>query len=228
MILCATLLMWSLLAVALAAEQPVSAATQISRVDPGQGKVALTFDADAWPGRITAILNALRRHDTRITFFLTGNYLVNFPRLAKQIHQAGHEIASHGYEHRDYRGLSGEQIAQRLDRWQETFEALTGERGPSFWRAPYGYSDSRVRQAALDKGFSTIYWTLDTQDTIGPPKSRSFIVNRVLNTSWLKLDGAIVLLHVNANGSVDALDEILATLKRRGLRAVTVSELLER
>jgi hypothetical protein len=49
-----------------------------------------------------------------------------------------------------------------------------------------------------------------------------------LQTSWVNLDGAIILLHVNGAGTVAALPEILDTLERRGLRAVPISELRRR
>jgi peptidoglycan/xylan/chitin deacetylase (PgdA/CDA1 family) len=209
-------------------EPAATAADQITRVPSGQREVALLFNADAHVGRITTILNTLRAHRTRLTFFLTGNYLEKYPAQVRSIHAAGQEIASHGYDHIDYRNLSNAQIVRRLDRWQESFKRLTGQTGPTYWQPPFGYSNNRVRQAALDHGYTTIYWTLDSLDAVGRPKSRAFILNRVLQTSWVNLDGAIILLHVNSIGTVDALPEILDTLERRGLRAVTVSELRRR
>jgi len=205
-----------------------AAVGQISRMAPGQREVALTFNGDAWPGRINTNLQTLRDHHTRLTFFLTVDYLINFPAQARAIFAAGQEIASHGYEQHDYRDLSNPQIMQRLDLWQDAFARLTGVRGPTFWEAPYGASDSRVRQAARDRGYTTIYWTLDSLDAVGAPKSRAFSRNRVLNTSWVTLDGAIVLLHVNGDGTVAGLHEILDTLEKRGLRVVTISELVKR
>jgi peptidoglycan/xylan/chitin deacetylase (PgdA/CDA1 family) len=199
---------------------------EVTGIAPGRGEVALLFNADAFPGEITRILDTLRAHSTHLTFFLTGTYLDTFPGQARAIAAAGQEIASHGYDHRDYRGLTNGQIVSRLDHWQETFKRLTGKMGPAFWMAPSGDSDSRVRQAAQDHGYTTIYWTLDSLDAVGAPKSRSFVLDRVLQTSWVNLDGAIILMHVNSVGTVDALPEILSTLEARGLRAVTVSELL--
>lgn len=45
------------------------------------------------------ILNVLARHETRATFFILGWVAERFPQLVKQISSAGHEIASHGYQH---------------------------------------------------------------------------------------------------------------------------------
>jgi peptidoglycan/xylan/chitin deacetylase (PgdA/CDA1 family) len=199
----------------------------VTQVPPGQGEVALLFNADFFAGDIPSILDTLRSNDTRLTFFLTGGYLERFPDHVRAIDAAGHEIASHGYEHVDYRELSDEQIVGSLDRWQAAFAALTGKAGPVYWQPPYGYSNNRVRQAALRHGYTTIYWTLDSLDAVGEPKSRSFILERVLQ-GQAELDGAIVLMHVNGEGTVAALPEMLDRLEERGLRAVTISELLRR
>jgi peptidoglycan/xylan/chitin deacetylase (PgdA/CDA1 family) len=201
---------------------------QISRVAPGQREVALLFNADAFPGEIGTILGTLREHNTRLTFFLTGNYLANFPEQARAIDAAGQEIASHGYDHLDYRELTNEQVTSQIDRWEEKFKELTGKMAPAFWMPPSGYSNARIRQAALDHGYTTIYWTLDTLDAVGTPKTKAFVLDRVLRTSWLDLDGAIILMHVDKRGTIEALPEILTTLEQRGLRAVTISELLRR
>ncbi len=207
---------------------PVSAGqyqSEVSRVAPGKGRVALTFDADWFAGRTWDILNTLHAYHAHATFFLTGHYLDTFPIHTLGIAQAGEEIASHGYDHRDYRAISDAGIVSRLENWDARYHSLTGRYGPAFWRAPYGYSDNRVRSAAASAGYRTIYWTLDSLDTVGPPKSSSFVF-RQLTQSWVNLDGAILLLHVNSDGTVNALPRVLATLEARGLQVVNVSTLL--
>jgi peptidoglycan/xylan/chitin deacetylase (PgdA/CDA1 family) len=199
----------------------------VTRVEPGQGEVALLFNADSFEGHIDSILETLQAHDTRLTFFLTGGYLERYPDRVKQIDAAGNEIAGHGYRHVDYRDLPGEEIIAQIDRWRETFRELTGKTGPEYWQPPYGYSNDRVRQATAGHGYTTIYWTIDLLDSVGQPKSKQFVLNRVLQVS-ADLDGAIILMHVDKDGTVAALPEILDALAERGLRAVTVGELLRR
>jgi peptidoglycan-N-acetylmuramic acid deacetylase len=200
---------------------------EITRVSPGKHQVALTFDGDAFGGRVDEILATLRSHKAGATFFLTAHYLNTFPTRSKAIVAAGQEIASHGYDHRDYRALTDGAIARRLLDWEATFTRLTGKHSPSFWRAPYGYSTNRVRVVAAQTGYHTIYWTLDALDTVGAPKSATFIYNRLTRPS-INLDGAILLLHVNPNGTIDALPRVLTALQNKGLAIVTVSRLLAR
>lgn len=214
-------------AAASAAPERLPAATpHIARVWPGKGRVALTFDGDYFGGRVTEIIATLRRYQVRATFFLTAYYLNTYPTRARQLLAAGQEIASHGYEHRDYRDLSDAAIIRRLDSWEAVYARLSGaDHGPAFWRAPYGASNTRVRNAAARAGYQTIYWTLDSLDTVGVPKSANFIYNR-LTRSGINLNGAILLLHVNPNGTIEALPRVLATLQARGLDVVSVSGLL--
>ncbi len=198
---------------------------EIARATPGRGRVAFTFDGDWFGGRIADIVAALARYDARATFFLTGHYLNTFPDNVRALVAADQQVASHGYEHSDYRALGNAGITERLTHWVAAFHDLTGQYGPPFWRAPYGYSDARVRQAAAAAGDNTIYWTLDALDTVGNPKSAAFIFNRLTHPA-INLDGAILLLHVNPDGTIDALPDVLATLHERGLQIVTVSDLL--
>jgi peptidoglycan/xylan/chitin deacetylase (PgdA/CDA1 family) len=189
--------------------------------------VALIFTADAFEGEIATILDTFKAHDAHVTFFLTGHYLERYPEEVRAIDSAGEEIASHGYYHYDFRDMSNEEIIGQLGKWRQTFQGLTGKTGPRVWMAPYGYTNSRVRQVAAAQGYTTMLWTLDTLDSVGEPKSKAYVLDRVLGTS-INLDGAIVLMHVDKKGTIAALPEILDGLGERGFRVVTVSELLRR
>jgi peptidoglycan/xylan/chitin deacetylase (PgdA/CDA1 family) len=199
---------------------------QVTRIAPGKKRIALTFDGDAFGGRTGEIIDDLYRYHAKATFFLTGHYMETYPTRSRGLVNSGQEVASHGYKHLDYRDLSDGGIARQLAAWEATYSWLTGgKHGPPIWRAPYGYSTNRVRVVAADSGYRTIYWTLDALDTVGAPKSANFIFNRLTRPA-INLDGAILLLHVNPPGTIDALPRVLANLQARGLKMVTVSELL--
>src|SRR4051794_26550972 len=72
-----------------AAAPPAANLTEVFRVPAGSGKVALTFDAGEWPGRVQTILDTLARHHAKATFFLCGIYIDSFPSRAKAIAAAG-------------------------------------------------------------------------------------------------------------------------------------------
>src|SRR5689334_1915867 len=63
--------------------------------------IALTFDDG--PGRITpALLDLLKAHGIRATFFMEGTQVEEFPEIARQVVESGHEIGNHTYTHFDF------------------------------------------------------------------------------------------------------------------------------
>jgi peptidoglycan/xylan/chitin deacetylase (PgdA/CDA1 family) len=212
---------------AAAPAQTPTQAPEVFRVPAGSGKVALTFDAGEWPGRVQTILDTLARHHAKATFFLCGIYIDSFPSRAKAIAAAGHELASHSYHNVDHRKLTNQQIRDEIRLQEAALLRVTGQHNVPYWRAPYGYRNDRVLDQVNKLGYRSIMWSLDSLDTFGQPKSANFIYNRLTNRPRSQLDGGILLLHVNPNGTVDSLNRVLNYLDAVGLRQVTVSELLD-
>src|SRR5262245_46235904 len=65
-------------------------------IDPAlqAGSSARVAPATHW------LLERLARHDLRATFFVVGQLARDQPELVRAIHRAGHEVASHGWDHR--------------------------------------------------------------------------------------------------------------------------------
>jgi peptidoglycan/xylan/chitin deacetylase (PgdA/CDA1 family) len=83
-----------------------------------------------------------------------------------------------------------------------------------------------VLNIAVKEGYRSIYWTLDSLDSVGQPKTPDFIFNRVTNTPNFNLDGAIILLHFGSQASAEALPRILDRLAEMGYSVVTISDIL--
>ena len=80
---------------------------------------------------------------------------------------------------------------------------------------------------AANLGYRSIYWTIDSLDSVEPRKTPQFLIDRVTSKTDAELDGAIILMHVGIKSTADALPAIIANLQDRGFRLVTVSKLLE-
>ncbi len=64
---------------------------------------------------------------------------------------------------------------------------------------PYGARNARVlERCAHALGYHSIYWTIDSLDSVDPPKSARFLYDRITSRSNEQLDGAIILMHVGA------------------------------
>lgn len=102
------------------------------------------------------LLDLFSAHDVKATFFVLGWVADKFPSLVKDISDAGHELASHGYHHQLVYMLTPSQFREDVRKSKDLIEQIAGVpvRG---YRAP---SFSIVKQSlwALDvlieEGFS--------------------------------------------------------------------------
>lgn len=172
------------------------------------------------------ILQILREHNVRITMFFTGKFAEQYPVYVKQAAADGHELGNHTYSHMDARKMTDAGLKQELTRTEKIISKLTGLSTKPLWRAPFGARNNHVLNVAASEGYRSIYWSLDSHDSVGQPKTADFIFNLVTNSPGVNLDGAIVLEHFGSPASAEALPRILTRLDGMGLRVVTISELL--
>jgi peptidoglycan/xylan/chitin deacetylase (PgdA/CDA1 family) len=198
---------------------------EIDRAATGRKEVALTFDAGAdWkPAR--QILEELAAEGVKSTFFLTGEWVTQNPKTTRRIAAEGHEVGNHSWDHPPFTRLTDEQIADQLRRTDAVIQETAGVSSHPYFRPPLGDRDPRVRKAIGDQGFFTIYWTLDSHDSVKKGITAAEIRDRVLSKV---APGSIVLMHCGSQATADALPEILKGLRARGLTPVTVSQLLAR
>lgn len=185
--------------------------------------VALTFDAGSSAHPVPAILQALAQHNVRSTFFLTGQWIERHPEAARQIVEAGHELGNHSWSHPPFTSLSSEQIREQLRRTEEIAMRVCGRTTKPLFRPPFGDRDERVRQVVAEEGYLTIYWTIDSWDSVKKDITPQEIFQRVMRRVR---PGAIVLMHCGSEATAQALPQLLQALEAQGYRAVTVSELL--
>ena len=132
-------------------------------VQTEEKKVALSFDA-AWGNEDTQeILEILKKHNIRVTFFMTGGWVEDFPDDVKAIHAAGHDLGNHSENHKNMSQLSAEEKTQELMTVHNKVEELTGVE-MNLFRPPYGDYDDAVIMNATDNGYYTIQWDVDTGD----------------------------------------------------------------
>lgn len=186
--------------------------------------MALTFDGAYVDKPLAQILDALQSRGYRATFFLTGTFAQRYPDSVSRIAQADMELGNHSWSHPDFTKLSNAQILNELDRVNKLVEQTSGVR-PVLFRPPYGARNERVRSVVAKSGYQTVYWALDSWDAVKKDPTPEFIHDRVM--SRVK-PGDIVLMHIGSEATAKALPDILESLERKGLRVVTVSDLMGR
>lgn len=189
--------------------------------------VALTFDAGSTAEPLPKLLQTLRDHHLKVTFFVTGFWVRENPALLQQIVADGHELGNHSLTHPDMRHLEDIRIKHELLETERLVRNASGATSRPYFRPPYGAYNDRVLQVAESLGYLPIYWTLDCLDSVGVRKSPEFIADRVTRKlSRDQMVGSIVLMHVDSMATADAVPTILSRFAEMGLSVVTLSQVL--
>ena len=191
-------------------------------VQTDQPAVALTFDA-AWGNEDTGtILEILKKHDVKVTFFMTGGWVEKYPEDVKAILAAGHDLGNHSENHKNMSQLTDAQKKDELMKVHNKVKELTGYEMCLF-RPPYGDYDNAVVRTARDCGYYTIQWDVDSLDW--KDYGADSIVKTVTEHKHLG-NGSIILCHNGAKYTAQALESLITTLKEKGYTFVPVSELI--
>lgn len=186
--------------------------------------VALTFDDGPHPEFTSQVLDLLKEHEIKATFFILGKQANLYPELVKREFEEGHELGNHTYSHINVKKASQAKIKEEFNRTQELIFSITGFT-PKLFRPPYGFYNDNTLEVAQENNCKIVLWSADQGDWSSPGADK--IIKDV--TSKTK-SGDIVLLHDYIEGdshTIEALKVILPDLKSKGYRFVTVSELIE-
>jgi peptidoglycan/xylan/chitin deacetylase (PgdA/CDA1 family) len=178
--------------------------------------LALTFDdgpSEYTPG----FLKVLREKHVHATFFEIGQEVAGREQTMRRILREGDEIGNHTMHHATLPGYP------EISEASAAIEGATRFK-PCLFRPPGGASDAAVIETAAQLGMRTITWDVDPADWTDPGSAAVF--ERVVGAAR---PGSIILMHDgggNRSGTLAALPQIIDTLRARGYRFATVSELL--
>ncbi|HET7490036.1 MAG TPA: polysaccharide deacetylase family protein [Acidimicrobiales bacterium] len=184
--------------------------------------VALTFHGSGDVALLDELLAVAAAHRAKLTIFAVGQWLDANPPVARRILAGGHELANHTYTHPALGRVSAEEARLEASRCRDALVAHAGT--PGRWFRPSGVEvpGDTILGAAAAAGYPTVVgYDVDPHDYQDPGAAQ--VRSRV---STGLAPGAIVSLHTGHRGTVDALGGILDDAAAKGLRAVTVSELL--
>ena len=152
--------------------------------------VALTFDDGPDPVSTPQFLRLLEAYDVKATFFLLGFMLDRSPGLAREIADAGHDIALHGYQHINLLRRTPWATRDDLTRAHDLIADLTGA-PPRFYRPPYGVLTGSAWRTASRLGMQTVLWTCWGKDWSA--KATPDTVHRTVSRRLA--GGGTILLH---------------------------------
>lgn len=180
-------------------------------------KVALTFDDGPNPDYTEELLEGLKERNVTASFFLLGKEAEKFPDIVKKIHEGGHLIGTHSYEHVNLCNLTDEAAVEQVDKTNQVILELTGEY-PQYIRPPFGCWKENLDYKTT---MMEVLWDVDPRDWA--TDNSSVIAARVLDKVQ---ENDIILLHDASESSVKAAFQIIDTLQEQGYVFVTVEELM--
>ena len=190
--------------------------------------IALTFDDGPNEPATGLILDALKRHQVKATFFLIGANVERYPETARRIKAEGHLIGNHTARHSMFDQSSAFAIAQDIADGHRAIETVTGVK-PLWFRPPYGINGPGMEEACRAHGMAIAGWSADANDW-NPHPVEELVAGIVSQAT----PGDILLLHdgwetrpgADRQNTVAAVPLILEKLKAQGFRFVTVPDLL--
>ncbi|HTZ85996.1 MAG TPA: polysaccharide deacetylase family protein [Solirubrobacteraceae bacterium] len=138
--------------------------------------LSLTFDDGPEPVWTEQVLRELGRCRVRATFFLIGERVLEYPRLARAIVSAGHEAQLHCHRHVRHSDLSE---AELIEDTRQGLDALVSAGvSPDLWRAPWGVQTPASERVAQRFGLTLVRWSIDTHDWRGDTPAEMLSIAR--------------------------------------------------
>ena len=166
---------------------------------------------------VNAIIDVLNERGIKATFFVGGCWADDNAQTLVRLVNDGHEIANHGYFHKDHKKLNYQQNAEEIRLTASIVKALCGYETKLFAPPSGSYSQTTL-QVAEDLGYKTIMWSKDTIDWRDSDQKK--LIERATKNAT---GGDLVLMHPKEH-TLKALPKILDYYYSIGLNVVTVSE----
>ena len=162
-------------------------------------EIYLTFDDGPTPEITTFVLNELKKHKAKATFFCIGKNVKKHLTIYKRIKKEGHALGNHTYNHLNGFRSNNTNYIENILQAEKLIET-------NLFRPPYGRLKSSQARSIISKGYKIIMWDVlsgDFDTTITPEKCLKNVLDKTTN-------GSIVVMH----DSEKAKDKIFYTLPK--------------
>ncbi len=193
-------------------------------------KIAFTFDDGPDPIYTPILLDLLKKNEVKATFFVVGSKAEQHPELIQRMHQEGHLIGIHNYVHQSNWFMSPWKVRKGVEDTANIIENITGVR-PVYYRPPWGMLN--LFDFVKSGKYMFILWSIMAEDWRTSGGSEK-IKHRLSSIKG----GDIILLHDCGDSpgaemdaprnTINALKDVLKTVKTKGFTCVRVDELLNK
>lgn len=184
--------------------------------------VAITFDDGPHPEYTPQVLELLKKHNAKATFFCVGKQVQKNPDLFKAIIDGGHTVGNHTYTHvRSFGFFNEEEVSKELLKTIDLVKNISGLQ-MKLYRPAFGVTNPSIEKSVKKLNLTSIGWNVRSLDTT--PRNENMVLKRI--TSKIS-KGDIVLLHDTSEKSVRVLERLLLFLDEKKLESVTVDQILQ-
>ncbi|WP_018753160.1 polysaccharide deacetylase family protein [Paenibacillus sanguinis] len=192
-------------------------------------KFALTFDDGPDPEYTPRLLDLLKRHDAKATFFVVGSHAEKYPEILQRIHEEGHLIGSHNYVHKTNWLMGPAEVKKQIQKTNAIIRQVTGI-DSHYYRPPWGIVN--LFDFTNRNNTQIVLWSAmfgDWRQRVG--------ANRLYKRMVKKLRGGeVFLLHdcgstLGANSKapgemLTALERVLKVADDRGLQSIRIDDMI--
>lgn len=191
--------------------------------------VALTFDDGPNGAATSQILNILQKKNVKATFFVVGKNVQLYPDVAQREVDEGNVIGNHSLDHaKNLATMSSSALTKNLRQTDAIISHLIGVH-PRFFRPPYGYTSTSMRNTLHKLGYQTVLWNDDPKDwdLATSPKMITQTVLAELHPGAIVIlhDGRDTHVHYSRANIIAALPGLIDAIRQRGYSFVTVDRL---
>jgi len=191
-----------------------------SNISINKNSIAITFDDGPHPDFTPKVLELLRKHKVKATFFCIGKHIEAYPDLFNEIIKQGHTVGNHTYTHNNSFGFfKTEKVIEELQKTNSIAKNITGLT-MQLYRPAFGVTNPRIKKALKVTKLQSIGWSVRSLDTTS--LSQKSIFNRVTNNLS---KGDVVLLHDSSLKTITVLERLLLFLEQQKMESVTIDSL---
>ncbi len=185
--------------------------------------IYLTFDVGYENGNVAKILDILKKHNAKGTFFILENVIRRDTELVKRMFAEGHTVANHTMSHKNMTYADRKTFESELYGLEKLCTELTGGTMSKLYRPPEGCFSENNMKILSDMGYKTVFWSCayadwDNNNQPSPESALKKLTTRLHN-------GEILLLHPTSSTNAAILDEFLCHLESQGYRIGSIEEL---
>ena len=171
---------------------PIFYPTLTWRIPTDQNKLFLTFDDGPVPGPTEFVLETLKGHGLKATFFSIGDNIRKHPEIFRKISEENHVIGNHTFNHlsgwKTKTGAYVDNVERCKSEMESQLPALTQSQRKQLFRPPYGRITRR--QIAALQNFKIIMW-----DVLSMDYGRMNADRCLKNTIRATRPGSIIVFH---------------------------------